>query len=75
MFYLGQLEHKLRLPPHLLDVPLEGAIKSELETLFLDKVIPKLGLCVSVYDIREIDGGFVVAGEGAPTYRVCFFSS
>ncbi|KAL4558382.1 hypothetical protein LXL04_012959 [Taraxacum kok-saghyz] len=33
--------------------------------------IEKLGLCISVYDIESIDGGFIFANEGAPTYKVC----
>ena len=38
MFFLSLIEHTLRLPPHLLDLPLNEAIKGELESLFLDKV-------------------------------------
>lgn len=72
MFYLSEIEHTLRLPPHLLDLPLHDAIKGELEGLFLDKVIANLGLCISVYDIRFIDGGFVFPGDGASTYTVKF---
>lgn len=72
MFFLSELEHKLRLPPQLLDLPLEDAIKGQLESIFLDKVIAKLGLCISVYDIKSIDGGFVLPVEGAPTYTVVF---
>ncbi|KAK9689778.1 hypothetical protein RND81_09G080400 [Saponaria officinalis] len=72
MFFLSQLEHKLRLPPHKLDIPLEEAIIDELQTIFLDKVISKLGLCVSVYDIKSINGGFVLPNDGAPTYTVVF---
>lgn len=68
MFYLSLIEHSLLLPPHYLALPINEAIKGELENLFLDKVIEDLGLCISVYDIISIDGGFVVAGEGAPTY-------
>ncbi|CBI32328.3 hypothetical protein VitviT2T_009366 [Vitis vinifera] len=72
MFFLSLIEHTLRLPPHLLDLPLNEAIKGELESLFLDKVLANLGLCISVYDIRSIDGGFVFPGDGASTYTVEF---
>ncbi|KAJ1442404.1 RNA polymerase Rpb7, N-terminal [Sesbania bispinosa] len=72
MFYLSRIKHKLPLPPSLLALPLREAIHMELEKLFLDKVIANLGLCVSVYDIRSIDGGFVFPGDGAPTYTVVF---
>ncbi|XP_031391704.1 DNA-directed RNA polymerase III subunit RPC8 [Punica granatum] len=70
MFSLSLIEHTLRLPPHLLGLSLEKAVRHELEGLFLDKVIAKLGLCVSVYDIRSINGGFIFPGDGAPTYTV-----
>ncbi|KAK4780279.1 hypothetical protein SAY87_016385 [Trapa incisa] len=70
MFSLSLVEHTLRLPPHLLSLPLEKAVKHELDELFLDKVVPKLGLCVSVYEIKNITGGFIFPGDGAPTYTV-----
>ncbi|XP_010542701.1 PREDICTED: DNA-directed RNA polymerase III subunit RPC8 [Tarenaya hassleriana] len=72
MFYLSELEHTLRVPPHLLNLPVEDAIKSVLESIFLDKVVAKLGLCVSVYDIQSIKGGFVFPGDGAASYTVVF---
>ncbi|KAJ7975701.1 DNA-directed RNA polymerase III subunit RPC8 [Quillaja saponaria] len=72
MFYLSRIEHTLRFPPHLLNLPLQEAIHKELEKLFLDKVIAKLGLCISVYDIRSIEGGFIFPNDGAATYTVVF---
>nr|GMC48945.1 DNA-directed RNA polymerase III subunit RPC8 [Ipomoea batatas] len=72
MFYLSEIEHTLRLPPHLLNLALNEAIKGELEGLFVDKVIAQLGLCISVYDIRSNDGGFIFPGDGASTYTVKF---
>nr|GEX27124.1 DNA-directed RNA polymerase III subunit RPC8 [Tanacetum cinerariifolium] len=61
MFNLTKLEHTLSLS-------LEEAVKVELESIFFDKVIANLGLCISVYDIESIYGGFIFANEGAPTY-------
>ncbi|XP_021898113.1 DNA-directed RNA polymerase III subunit RPC8 [Carica papaya] len=72
MFKLSKVEHTFRLPPHLLSLALEEAIKLELESLFLDKVIANLGLCISVYDIQSIKGGFIFPGDGASTYTVVF---
>ncbi|GFP98009.1 DNA-directed RNA polymerase iii subunit rpc8 [Phtheirospermum japonicum] len=72
MFFLSEIEHTLRLPPHLLNLPLDEAIKGELDSIFIDKVIVELGLCVCVYDIRSIDGGFVFPSDGASTYTVKF---
>ncbi|KAI3496467.1 hypothetical protein L1887_38831 [Cichorium endivia] len=43
-------------------------VPGELEALFSDKVITDLGLCISVYDIESINGGFIFANEGSPIY-------
>ncbi|KAL5561793.1 hypothetical protein UlMin_031540 [Ulmus minor] len=72
MFYLSRIEHTLFVPPSLLSRPLTEAIKGEIEKNFLDKVIANLGLCVSVYDIRSIEGGFISPAQGAATYVVVF---
>ncbi|GAA0172726.1 hypothetical protein Leryth_004704 [Lithospermum erythrorhizon] len=72
MFYLSEIEHSLRLPAKQLSLPLDEALKKELQGLFLDKVVAKLGLCVSIYDIRQIDDGFISPGDGNPNYKVKF---
>ncbi|PKA49941.1 hypothetical protein AXF42_Ash019257 [Apostasia shenzhenica] len=72
MFCLSKIEQTLSLSPQLLDLPLVNAIKGEVEKMFLDKVIPNLGLCISIYDIHAINGGFIIPGEGSPTYEVIF---
>lgn len=37
------------------------------------KVISSLGLCISVYDIQSIEGGFIFPGDGSSTYKVHVF--
>ncbi|GJX25597.1 MAK10-like protein, partial [Tanacetum coccineum] len=59
-----------QLREHTLSLSLKEAVKGELESLFFDKVIANLGLCISVYDIESIYGGFIFANESAPTYTV-----
>ncbi|KAJ4878923.1 RNA polymerase Rpb7 N-terminal domain-containing protein [Raphanus sativus] len=71
MFCLSELEDTVRVHPSNLGSPLEDAIKTELKELFLDKVL-SIGLCVSIYDIKSVQGGFVLPGDGAPTYKVRF---
>ncbi|KAJ0236054.1 hypothetical protein HA466_0260610 [Hirschfeldia incana] len=71
MFCLSELEDRVRVHPSYLAAPLEDAIKEVLKELFLDKVL-SIGLCVSIYDIRSVQGGFVLPGDGAPTYKVRF---
>ncbi|KAI0512129.1 hypothetical protein KFK09_012765 [Dendrobium nobile] len=70
MFHLSKIRHTLHLNPQLLGLPLIDAMKGELEMQFLDKVIANLGLCISVYDILSIDGGFISPGDGCSTYEV-----
>ncbi|RVW60138.1 hypothetical protein CK203_092320 [Vitis vinifera] len=70
MFFLSLIEHTLQLRPHLLDLPLNEAVKGEFESLFLDKIIVNLGLCISVYDMRSIDGGFVFPRDGVLLFLI-----
>ncbi|CAF2116409.1 BnaC08g44960D [Brassica napus] len=78
MFCLSELEDTVRVPPDLLKLPLEVAIKKVLQKLFLDKVFSltffllSIGLCLFIYDIKSAEGGFVLPGDGAPTYKVVF---
>ncbi|BBG97116.1 RNA polymerase Rpb7 N-terminal domain-containing protein, partial [Prunus dulcis] len=65
----SRIEHTLRLPPHLLSLRLEDAVRGELEKLFLDKVIANLGLCISVHSIQSIKDGFILPNDGHPTFR------
>ncbi|CAN1278484.1 hypothetical protein LINPERPRIM_LOCUS16643 [Linum perenne] len=74
MFFLSLAEHKFRLPPELLSLPLHESVKKVLDGVFVDKVISDLGLCVSIYDIKDISGGFIQAGDGASTYTVWMIS-
>nr|CAD1818772.1 unnamed protein product [Ananas comosus var. bracteatus] len=72
MFCLSEIEHDLPIPPCLLNRPLISAIKEELERLFLDKVIANLGLCISIYDVHSVEGGFIFPGDGSAMYKVKF---
>ncbi|XP_020571201.1 DNA-directed RNA polymerase III subunit RPC8 [Phalaenopsis equestris] len=70
MFHLSKIKHTLQLHPQLLGLPLIDAIKGELQMQFLDKIIANLGLCISVYDILSMDGGFIYPGDGCSSYEV-----
>ncbi|KAI3708936.1 hypothetical protein L2E82_38537 [Cichorium intybus] len=81
MFQLSILEHTLRLKPDILSLPVNEAVKGELEAIFLDKVITDLGLCISVYDIESINGGKIQADNVSDTwiflmtytYQTCYY--
>eukprot|EP00249_Psilotum_nudum_P019455 c27262_g1_i1 orf=581-1147(+) len=72
MFVLVSLCDTIRIPPHNLSLPLLEAIQIEIRKLFFDKVVKDLGLCITLYDIQSIEGGFVFPGDGAPTFTVDF---
>ncbi|KAH0913546.1 hypothetical protein HID58_036867 [Brassica napus] len=71
MFCLSEMEDTVRVPPDLLKLPLEVAIKKVLQKLLLNKVL-SIGLCVTIYDIKSAEGGFVLPGDGPATYKVRF---
>lgn len=37
-----------------------------------DKVVPKAGLVITIYDILDISGGFIYPSDGAAIYDVKF---
>ncbi|MEW5306280.1 MAG: hypothetical protein WDW38_009122 [Sanguina aurantia] len=72
MFVLSVLEDDVRvLPSDLTKAPLD-AVTDVLQSRFLDKVIPDLGLVITVYDVTSIEGGFVYPNDGAAYFKTVF---
>ena len=65
MFILSQLKDKIRVTPDLFHLPLEEAIKGELNKRFSNRVIINVGLCISLYDILQIKESFIYQGDGS----------
>lgn len=65
MFQLTQISDLIRIPPHLFNLQREKAIKQELHVKYANKIIPKLGFVVSVWDIIDYDKGLFKPGDGA----------
>ena len=55
-----------------LSEPTERAIVTALEVAFINHVVPKVGLVVSLYDILKIEEGGIYHSDGGPHYRVEF---
>ncbi|CAA6654554.1 unnamed protein product [Spirodela intermedia] len=66
MFCLSVIQHDLRYRPTCLASLFIRLLEGSLN------VISNLGLCVSVYDIQSVEGGFIFPGDGASTYKVVF---
>jgi DNA-directed RNA polymerase III subunit RPC8 len=65
MFQLSTITDLVRIPPQLFNLPREVAIKQELNVKHANKIIPKLGLVISIFDILEFDTGLFKPGDGA----------
>ncbi|CAG9462270.1 unnamed protein product [Pedinophyceae sp. YPF-701] len=72
MFALARFEDVLRLAPKNLSRPLEEAIADIIVSTFVNKVVPDVGLIVTLYDILSIKGGDIHAGESSPMYTCVF---
>ncbi|VEU19350.1 DEKNAAC100853 [Brettanomyces naardenensis] len=72
MFQLSVLSDLTRIPPNLFSLPRLAAIKQELNGKYANKVIPKLGLVISVWDILEVEDGLLKPGDGAIYIKVRF---
>ncbi|PNH09607.1 DNA-directed RNA polymerase III subunit RPC8 [Tetrabaena socialis] len=72
MFIVSKIEDQIRvLPQDLTKTPVD-AVTAVIEQRFLDKVIPNLGLVVTIYDVLSIEGGFVYPNDGAAFFKVQF---
>lgn len=65
MFQLTIISDLIRIPPDLFNLPIEVSVKQELNVKHANKIIPKLGLVISVFDLIECDTGLFKPGDGA----------
>jgi DNA-directed RNA polymerase subunit E'/Rpb7 len=72
MFVLSKLEADARVAPADLVKPPLSAVTEVLERDYLDRVIPGLGLAVSVYDVLSLEGGHIYPNEGSAYFKVTF---
>lgn len=72
MFILTSISDDIRVQPQDLAKPPLDAVTDVIEQQFLDKVLPNLGLAVSLYDVQSIEGGFIYPNDGAAYFKVAF---
>lgn len=72
MFVLCEVQDDVRVAPQDLSLPTAQAVTAVLERSYIDRVVPNLGLVISLYDLLEVVGGVVVPNEGAPHFKVKF---
>lgn len=72
MFMLTTIEDSVRISPEDLSAPAAIAIEKQLQLLYFDRVIPAVGLVISLYDITSIAGADVHSGDGGAVFAVTF---
>ncbi|CCK71636.1 DNA-directed RNA polymerase III subunit RPC25 KNAG_0H02220 [Huiozyma naganishii CBS 8797] len=72
MFILSKIKELVRVPPDQFQRKTAFAVTHQLNTKYANKVIPNLGLCISVYDLLEVDEGQLKPGDGATYTNVTF---
>lgn len=72
MFIVSTVEDKVRVHPQDLAKPTLQAVTAEIERTYLDKVLPDVGLVVTIFDILDIQGGFVFPSDGAAHFDTKF---
>ena len=72
MFNVCTVEDKLRVSPSELGKPTLEAVTAEIQNTYIDKVLPNLGLAITLYDILKISEGFVFPSDGGVHFHVEF---
>ena len=72
MFLVSTIQDKIRVRPQDLAKPTLEAVTAEIERTYLDKVVRDLGLIITIFDILDIQGGFVFPSDGAAHFDTKF---
>lgn len=72
MFILTLISDLVRIPPDRFHIKTMNAVTHELNNKYCNKIIPHVGLGISVYDVLSIDEGQVKPGDGASFINVKF---
>jgi DNA-directed RNA polymerase III subunit RPC8 len=72
MFILVKLKDKVRIDPSHFEKEYNTAIKDEIHLRYSKKVLPNVGLCISIYEFLKIGEPFIIPGDGASFTEVEF---
>ena len=64
---LGQ--DTIAVKPHQFGIPADQALISEINTIYANKVLHDVGLCIAVFDLVEVGEGKVRYGDGCLWYK------
>ncbi|KAH3899337.1 DNA-directed RNA polymerase III subunit RPC25 SCDLUD_004776 [Saccharomycodes ludwigii] len=72
MFILTKISDLVRIPPDQFHRKVKSAILHELNNKYSNKIIPRVGLAITVYDLLECDDGQLKPGDGGSYINVVF---
>lgn len=72
MFILSKVSDLVRIPPDEFHRDTISSLTHQLNYKYANKVIPRIGLCITVYDILEVDEGQLKPGDGSAYINVTF---
>lgn len=72
MFILSEMKDVVHVKPWYFNHDLYNVIEDELNKKFANKVIYQLGLCIALFDIKEIGDSSILPGDGSSHTKVLF---
>ncbi|HOI39464.1 MAG TPA: DNA-directed RNA polymerase [Methanobacterium sp.] len=69
---MSEIDDTVRIPPNRFDEPLDEVASEIINETYVGKIDKKMGLMVTVKDIKEIGVGKVIMGDGAAYHEVVF---
>lgn len=72
MYRVYSIKDSVRLPPDMFILKREDAVKQILRDKYERKMDSDLGIILSINNVKDISGGYVVAGDGAAYYDATF---
>ncbi len=72
MYLISEINDTVRIPPNRFNEPLNEVASGIINETYVGKIDKKMGLMVTVKDIKEIGVGKVIMGDGAAYHEVVF---
>ncbi|XP_054287459.1 DNA-directed RNA polymerase III subunit RPC8-like [Macrosteles quadrilineatus] len=72
MFILSEFKDVVRTSPAVFDKKLKVSVTDHLNSKLANKVVPKVGLCITLFDIQRLEDSYIFPGDGAAHTKVEF---
>jgi DNA-directed RNA polymerase subunit E' len=72
MFYLMDVEDHVRVEPRHFGLPTKEAIENQLNESYVNSVDKELGHVISVIEVKDMEDGVIIPGDGAVFYKSQF---